>query len=93
MRSADFGFIWPLGKIGEKHITPTDHQYFEPTNHLDLEALEEMVSRYEGTIILISHDRYFLGKFRPSDFYVLPQGQLVRQPDFTSYMAKAESRR
>lgn len=37
----------------------------EPTNHLDIEsreALEEALEKFDGTIIAISHDRYFLQK-------------------------------
>src|SRR5919112_3720303 len=37
----------------------------EPTNNLDipaLEALEDALLRYQGTLFFISHDRYFLGK-------------------------------
>jgi ATP-binding cassette, subfamily F, member 3 len=37
----------------------------EPTNHLDIQAceqLEEMLLEYDGTLLIISHDRYFLDK-------------------------------
>jgi ATP-binding cassette, subfamily F, member 3 len=37
----------------------------EPTNHLDIQAseqLEEMLDEFEGTLLIISHDRYFLDK-------------------------------
>jgi len=39
----------------------------EPTNHLDLEAIEQLESaleQYDGTVILVTHDRRFLDAFR-----------------------------
>ncbi len=48
----------------------------EPTNDLDLETLdvlEEMLGEYEGTVILISHDRDFLDRVVTS--VIVPEGQ------------------
>jgi ATPase subunit of ABC transporter with duplicated ATPase domains len=41
----------------------------EPTNHLDLEAIEELeaaLEGYEGTIVLVTHDRRLLERFEPT---------------------------
>jgi ATPase subunit of ABC transporter with duplicated ATPase domains len=41
----------------------------EPTNHLDLEAVTELESAlegYDGTVVLVTHDRRFLESFRPT---------------------------
>jgi len=41
----------------------------EPTNHLDVEAIEELergLAGYDGTVILVTHDRRFLEAFAPS---------------------------
>ncbi|HEY0908001.1 MAG TPA: ABC-F family ATP-binding cassette domain-containing protein [Candidatus Paceibacterota bacterium] len=41
----------------------------EPSNHLDieaLEALEEALRSFEGTVIVVSHDRYFLERIKPN---------------------------
>lgn len=43
----------------------------EPTNHLDIpsrEALEDALASYQGTIITVSHDRYFLDKITTQIF-------------------------
>jgi ATPase subunit of ABC transporter with duplicated ATPase domains len=40
----------------------------EPTNHLDVEAIEELergLAGYDGTVILVTHDRRFLDAFAP----------------------------
>lgn len=41
----------------------------EPTNHMDIvgkETLEEMLSRFAGTVLFVSHDRYFIRKISNS---------------------------
>ena len=46
----------------------------EPTNHLDLEAiewLEEYLKNYKGTVLVISHDRFFLDSVTNNTFEVI----------------------
>ena len=48
----------------------------EPTNHLDIasrEALEEALKAFEGTIVCVSHDRYFIDKLATRIIEILPK--------------------
>ena len=50
----------------------------EPTNHLDLdmrEALTEALAQYEGTLLLVSHDRHLL-RATTDRFYIVSEGKL-----------------
>ena len=47
----------------------------EPTNHLDIasrEALEEALEAYDGTIVIVSHDRYFIEKLATRLVDIIP---------------------
>jgi ATP-binding cassette subfamily F protein 3 len=51
----------------------------EPTNHLDIdsiEVLEDALERYDGTVVAVSHDRYFLDRI--ADRVVLVRDGEVR---------------
>ncbi|HLL72664.1 MAG TPA: ABC-F family ATP-binding cassette domain-containing protein [Pyrinomonadaceae bacterium] len=72
----------------------------EPTNHLDIpsrEALEEALDAYEGTIITISHDRYFLDRIATQILALDGVGAAVHYDgDYTEYhdwkaLARAEA--
>ena len=50
----------------------------EPTNHLDIEALEsleEVLETFKGTIISVTHDRYFIEKVAPDRILELKDGK------------------
>ncbi|MBT4277290.1 ABC-F family ATP-binding cassette domain-containing protein [Candidatus Falkowbacteria bacterium] len=67
----------------------------EPTNHLDLEALiavEKSIKEFSGTIILVSHDRYFLRKFNPTHIFSIDNYKIISERDIESYLQKAEEK-
>ncbi|MGR6546440.1 ribosomal protection-like ABC-F family protein [Paenibacillus tundrae] len=68
----------------------------EPTNHLDIasrEALEESLVDYEGTVLAISHDRYFVNRLA-SRVWELENGQMTAYlGDYESYREKKLERK
>lgn len=63
----------------------------EPTNHLDLEAieaLEEALENYPGTLLLVTHDRRFLERVRLDRLLLLENGVLTSVESYEAYAAK-----
>ena len=64
----------------------------EPTNHLDMdsrEVLEEALRDYAGTIIAISHDRYFINRFAEKVWVLEEEGLKEYLGNYDDYFAKA----
>lgn len=67
----------------------------EPTNHLDIETLEwleKFLNSYKGTVVLISHDRYFLDKVI-NKIILLEKGKTIVYFGNYSYFVKEDERR
>lgn len=66
----------------------------EPTNHLDImsrEALEDAILGYDGTIIVISHDRYFLNKVIGKIFELNRDGMKNYLGNYSYYSEKKKN--
>ena len=65
----------------------------EPTNHLDLEsreALVEALTSYQGTVLMVAHDRHLLSEAADQIWALSPAGFTIHEHGFEEY---AESRR
>jgi ATP-binding cassette, subfamily F, member 3 len=65
----------------------------EPTNHLDMaskEALEQALIGYDGTLLLISHDRYFLDKLVSRVIEIKDHHVKVYEGNYSDYLAKRQ---
>lgn len=66
----------------------------EPTNHLDLptkEALEAALAAYEGTVLMVSHDRYLLSHVPTRIVEMRREGFLSYPGGFSDYMSARKS--
>ena len=66
----------------------------EPTNHLDLpscEALEAALADYEGTLLIVSHDRYFINKTADRIYSLTPEGTRDCGGSYEEYLERMKS--
>jgi ATP-binding cassette subfamily F protein 3 len=64
----------------------------EPTNHLDLwarDALENALLRFHGTVLFVSHDRYFLNRVADHVLAIDPDRVLALEGNYDDYQARA----
>lgn len=65
----------------------------EPTNHLDMESIEvllEALNEYQGTVLLVSHNRYFVSSFAVRIIEIQPQGILNYSCTYDEYIEKRQ---
>lgn len=63
----------------------------EPTNHLDIasrEALEDALSGYDGTIFIVSHDRYFINRMADRVLRLTADGCRSYPGNYDAYLEK-----
>ena len=63
----------------------------EPTNHLDIdskEVLENAVMDFNGTVLFVSHGRYFINKVATCVLEIAPQGSTLYLGDYDYYLEK-----
>ncbi len=64
----------------------------EPTNHLDLwarDALEKALLHFHGTVLFVSHDRYFVNRVADHVLAIEPDRVLSLEGNYDSYQARA----
>ncbi|MGO3548139.1 MAG: multidrug ABC transporter ATP-binding protein, partial [Paucilactobacillus nenjiangensis] len=65
----------------------------EPTNHLDIdsrEVLEHAINEFDGTVLFISHDRYFINQVATQILAVSENNSAVYEGDYDDYLLELE---
>lgn len=65
----------------------------EPTNHLDIDSIEiiiEALKRYEGTLIFVSHNRYFIEKLANKVWWIEDQDVKEYPGNYSEYLYKVQ---
>ena len=65
----------------------------EPTNHLDIdsrEVLEHAINEFDGTVLFISHDRYFINQVATQILAVSENNSAVYEGDYDEYLLELE---
>lgn len=65
----------------------------EPTNHLDIgscEALEDALSGYDGTLFVVSHDRYLINKLADKVYVLGKEGAKLYLGNYDSYVEQRD---
>ncbi len=65
----------------------------EPTNHLDIdscEVLQNALQDYEGTLIVVSHDRYLINALADKILYLTPQGIQIFEGSYDAFLATVD---
>ncbi|MCL2858533.1 MAG: ATP-binding cassette domain-containing protein, partial [Streptococcaceae bacterium] len=66
----------------------------EPTNHLDIESrevLEDSLIQFAGTLLFVSHDRYFINRVATKILELGPKGSTLYLGDYDYYLEKKEN--
>ena len=66
----------------------------EPTNHLDInsrEVLEEALLNYDGTLLVVSHDRYFINKLSNKIIHLTHDGAVSIDGNYDNYLEFKEN--
>ena len=83
------GWPWPILALEGANFLLLD----EPTNHLDIpaqEMLQAVLEQFDGTILLVSHDRYLVDRLASQIWYLDDERLQVFPGPYQEYLAERD---